>query len=63
MLKEAYEEFKHVLLAFIYDKNNQTSPVTYEVDNTIFSITSVNIIFGILDIVQWLLTMPPFGNL
>ncbi|KAG7027064.1 hypothetical protein SDJN02_11073 [Cucurbita argyrosperma subsp. argyrosperma] len=27
---EAYEEFKHVLLAFIYDKNNQTSPVTYE---------------------------------
>ncbi|CAK9320381.1 unnamed protein product [Citrullus colocynthis] len=27
---EAYEEFKHVLLAFIYDKDNQTSPVTYE---------------------------------
>ncbi|KAL4019873.1 hypothetical protein IC575_018635 [Cucumis melo] len=26
----AYEEFKHVLLAFIYDKDNQTSPVTYE---------------------------------
>lgn len=39
MFKEAYEEFKHVLLAFIYDKDNQTSPVTYE----------VNITFGILE--------------
>ncbi|KAK9284706.1 hypothetical protein L1049_023882 [Liquidambar formosana] len=27
---EAYEEFKHVLLAFIYDKNDQTSPVAAE---------------------------------
>lgn len=61
MLKEAYEEFKHVLLAFIYDKDNQTSPVTYEVHNTIFShVTSVNITFGILDVVQWLFTMPLF---
>ncbi|WVZ22496.1 hypothetical protein V8G54_001040 [Vigna mungo] len=28
---EAYEEFKHVLLAFIYDKNDNTSPVANEV--------------------------------
>ncbi|KAK9067076.1 hypothetical protein SSX86_014400 [Deinandra increscens subsp. villosa] len=27
---EAYEEFKHVLLAFIYDKEDQTSPVVNE---------------------------------
>ncbi|WCJ31104.1 hypothetical protein M5689_012618 [Euphorbia peplus] len=27
---EAYEEFKHVLLAFIYDKNDQNSPVANE---------------------------------
>ncbi|ONH96538.1 hypothetical protein PRUPE_7G135500 [Prunus persica] len=27
---EAYEEFKHVLLAFIYDKEDQTSPVASE---------------------------------
>ncbi|XP_024007453.1 uncharacterized protein LOC18013009 isoform X2 [Eutrema salsugineum] len=27
---EAYEEFKHVLLALIYDKNDQTSPVANE---------------------------------
>ncbi|KAL8124869.1 hypothetical protein AgCh_012508 [Apium graveolens] len=27
---EAYEEFKHVLLAFIYDKNDKTSPVADE---------------------------------
>ncbi|KAK4584575.1 hypothetical protein RGQ29_022340 [Quercus rubra] len=27
---EAYEEFKHVLLAFIYDKADQTSPVANE---------------------------------
>ncbi|XVE87146.1 hypothetical protein DITRI_Ditri18aG0093000 [Diplodiscus trichospermus] len=27
---EAYEEFKHVLLAFIYDENDQTSPVANE---------------------------------
>ncbi|XP_071723151.1 uncharacterized protein [Rutidosis leptorrhynchoides] len=27
---EAYEEFKHVLLAFIYDKNDPTSPVANE---------------------------------
>ncbi|KAK4416210.1 hypothetical protein Salat_2446500 [Sesamum alatum] len=27
---EAYEEFKHVLLAFIYDKNDKTSPVVNE---------------------------------
>ncbi|KAL3526767.1 hypothetical protein ACH5RR_011423 [Cinchona calisaya] len=27
---EAYEEFKHVLLAFIYDKDDQNSPVAYE---------------------------------
>ncbi|KAL3646266.1 hypothetical protein CASFOL_011446 [Castilleja foliolosa] len=27
---EAYEEFKHVLLALIYDKNDQTSPVVNE---------------------------------
>lgn len=50
MFKEAYEEFKHVLLAFIYDKDNQTSPVTYEVDNTILShIAFLNITFGILE--------------
>lgn len=30
-LKEAYEEFKHVLLALIYDKSDQTSPVAHEV--------------------------------
>ncbi|CAH2043135.1 unnamed protein product [Thlaspi arvense] len=28
--QEAYEEFKHVLLALIYDKNDQTSPVANE---------------------------------
>ncbi|OMO56684.1 hypothetical protein CCACVL1_26345 [Corchorus capsularis] len=27
---EAYEEFKHVLLAFLYDKDDQTSPVANE---------------------------------
>ncbi|XVF15577.1 hypothetical protein REPUB_Repub09cG0166300 [Reevesia pubescens] len=27
---EAYQEFKHVLLAFIYDKDDQTSPVANE---------------------------------
>ncbi|KAK0604792.1 hypothetical protein LWI29_019524 [Acer saccharum] len=27
---EAYDEFKHVLLAFIYDKDDQTSPVANE---------------------------------
>lgn len=27
---EAYEEFKHVLLAFIYDKDDETSPVANE---------------------------------
>lgn len=27
---EAYEEFKHVLLALIYDKDDQTSPVAHE---------------------------------
>lgn len=49
MMKEAYEEFKHVLLAFIYDKDNQTSPVTYEVNNIHFSLfTSVIITFSIL---------------
>lgn len=31
MFKEAYEEFKHVLLAFIYDKDDLTSPVASEV--------------------------------
>lgn len=30
-MKEAYEEFKHVLLAFIYDKEDQASPVVSEV--------------------------------
>ncbi|TQD91414.1 hypothetical protein C1H46_022982 [Malus baccata] len=29
--QEAYEEFKHVLLAFIYDKEDQSSPVATEV--------------------------------
>ncbi|CAH2075716.1 unnamed protein product [Thlaspi arvense] len=29
---EAYEEFKHVLLAFIFDKDDQTSPVANEED-------------------------------
>ncbi|GMP28025.1 hypothetical protein CsSME_00003746 [Camellia sinensis var. sinensis] len=28
---EAYEEFKHVLLAFIFDKDDQNSPVANEV--------------------------------
>ncbi|KAK2998496.1 hypothetical protein RJ639_023499 [Escallonia herrerae] len=31
---EAYEEFKHVLLAFIYDKDDQTSPVANEWSKT-----------------------------
>ncbi|KAK2967557.1 hypothetical protein RJ640_030428, partial [Escallonia rubra] len=31
---EAYEEFKHVLLAFIYDKDDQTSPVANEWSET-----------------------------
>jgi hypothetical protein len=31
VFKEAYEEFKHVLLAFIYDKEDKTSPVANEV--------------------------------
>jgi len=31
VFKEAYEEFKHVLLAFIYDKDDKTSPVANEV--------------------------------
>jgi hypothetical protein len=31
VFKEAYEEFKHVLLAFIYDKDDQNSPVANEV--------------------------------
>lgn len=31
VFKEAYEEFKHVLLAFIYDKDDMTSPVANEV--------------------------------
>lgn len=31
VIKEANEEFKHVLLAFIYDKADQTSPVANEV--------------------------------
>ncbi|KAF6161216.1 hypothetical protein GIB67_042355 [Kingdonia uniflora] len=31
-LQEAYEEFKHVLLALIYGKDDQTSPVANEVD-------------------------------
>jgi hypothetical protein len=31
VFKEAYEEFKHVLLAFIYDKDDLTSPVANEV--------------------------------
>ncbi|GLT49856.1 hypothetical protein SLA2020_233840 [Shorea laevis] len=30
VFKEAYEEFKHVLLAFVYDKDDQTSPVANE---------------------------------
>lgn len=31
LFKEAYEEFKHVLLALIFDKDDQTSPVANEV--------------------------------
>jgi hypothetical protein len=31
VFKEAYDEFKHVLLAFIYDKYDLTSPVANEV--------------------------------
>lgn len=31
---EAYEEFKHVLLAFIYDKDDQSSPVANEWSET-----------------------------
>ncbi|KAG4943729.1 hypothetical protein JHK85_048375 [Glycine max] len=30
VFKEAYEEFKHVLLAFIYDKDDKNSPVANE---------------------------------
>lgn len=30
-LKEAYEEFKHVLLALIFHENDQASPVANEV--------------------------------
>lgn len=30
-MKEAYEEFKHALLALIYDKEDENSPVANEV--------------------------------
>lgn len=36
MFKEAYEEFKHVLLAFIYDKDDPTSLVAHEVGYYLF---------------------------
>lgn len=36
-LKEAYEEFKHVLLALIYDKDDKNSPVASEVFMTAVS--------------------------
>jgi hypothetical protein len=32
-LQEAYEEFKRVLLALVYDKDDATSPVAEEVCN------------------------------
>lgn len=41
MFKEAYEEFKHVLLAFIYDKDDPTSLVAPEVGYYRFLQTSV----------------------
>lgn len=31
LFKEAYEEFKHILLALVYDKNDRSSPVANEV--------------------------------
>ncbi|KAF5463813.1 hypothetical protein F2P56_013945, partial [Juglans regia] len=34
---EAYEEFKHVLLAFIYDKDDKTSPVANEVGSASYN--------------------------
>lgn len=30
-LKEAYEEFKHILLALVYDEDDKNSPVANEV--------------------------------
>lgn len=39
--KEAYEEFKHVLLAFIYDKDDQSSPVANEVGSIIIVVAAV----------------------
>lgn len=44
-LKEAYEEFKHVLLALIYDENDQTSPVANEVCH----VSAVFILLGCSD--------------
>lgn len=39
VFKEAYEEFKHVLLAFIYDKDDKASPVANEVGlNSTFTV-------------------------
>ncbi|KAF6154709.1 hypothetical protein GIB67_003769, partial [Kingdonia uniflora] len=52
---EAYEEFKHVLLALIYDKDDQTSPVANEVArlfNEVAQISpdvaDVHIVLGVL---------------
>jgi len=36
-LQEAYEEFKRVLLALMYDKEDENSPVTEEVLLSYFS--------------------------
>lgn len=41
-MKEAYEEFKHVLLALIYGKDDQSSPVANEV-------TRNKLCFGVRD--------------
>lgn len=41
VLKEAYEEFKHVLLALIYDRNDNNSPVANEVSSNFLLVSSV----------------------
>ncbi|KAF6158751.1 hypothetical protein GIB67_040265 [Kingdonia uniflora] len=53
--QEAYEDFKHVLLALIYGKDDQTSPVANEVArlfNEAAQISAddvdVHIVFGVL---------------
>lgn len=37
-LKEAYEEFKHILLALVYDEDDKNSPVANEVRGYFFGL-------------------------